>query len=46
MQNRYVGDVGDFGKYTLLNALASSGLRLGVVWYLNEFEEGNSERVS
>lgn len=43
MQNRYVGDVGDFGKYALLNALASSGLRLGIVWYLNEFEEGNSD---
>ena len=33
--------MGDFGKYALLNAVASSGLRLGVVWYLNEFEEGN-----
>ena len=43
MQHRYVGDVGDFGKYALLNALASSGLRLGIVWYLNEFEEGNSD---
>jgi hypothetical protein len=35
--------VGDFGKYALLNAVASSGLRLGVVLYLNEFEEGNSD---
>lgn len=43
MQHRYVGDVGDFGKYALLNALASSGLRLGVIWYLNEFEESNSD---
>src|ERR1035437_8391672 len=43
MQNRYVGDVGDFGKYALLNALASSGLRLGILWYLNEFEESNSD---
>ena len=34
MQNRYVGDVGDFGKYGLLRALCREGLRLGVVWYL------------
>lgn len=43
MQHRYVGDVGDFGKYALLNALASSDLRLGIIWYLNEFEESNSD---
>jgi hypothetical protein len=40
MQNRYVGDVGDFGKYGLLRALCppgsdeSRGLSLGVIWYL------------
>ena len=34
MQNRYVGDIGDFGKYGLLRALAGDPLRLGVVWYL------------
>ncbi|SRR6266567_458893 len=39
MQDRYVGDVGDFGKYGLLRALSSprrgrSPLSLGVVWYL------------
>ena len=40
MQNRYVGDVGDFGKYGLLRALClpdadgSKGLCLGVVWHL------------
>jgi hypothetical protein len=43
MQHRYVGDVGDFGKYALLNALASSGFRLGIIWYLNEYEESNSD---
>ena len=37
MQNRYVGDVGDFGKYALLRALcghAGGGpiLKLGIVW--------------
>lgn len=39
MQDKYVGDIGDFGKYALLNALCCgrSGtppFKLGVVWYL------------
>lgn len=33
MQNRYVGDIGDFAKYGLLWAL-SPQKRLGVAWYL------------
>lgn len=32
MQDKYVGDIGDFGKYSLLNAL-SKGRSLGVAWY-------------
>lgn len=32
MQDRYAGDVGDFGKLALLRALAQ-GRRLGVCWY-------------
>ena len=50
MQNRYVGDIGDFGKYGLLRALCSplSGsegrrLSLGVVWYLVPDEAGNGD---
>ncbi len=43
MQNRYVGDVGDFGKYGLLKALARDDLRLGVVWYLNPDAESNND---
>ena len=39
VRNSYVGDIGDFGKYGLLKALAGEDLRLGVVWYLNEDEE-------
>jgi len=35
MQNSFVGDIGDFGKYALLNALTGGALRLGVNWYLN-----------
>ena len=47
MQNKYVGDIGDFGKYGLLRALCGfredcSGekLSLGVVWYLNPDDSG------
>lgn len=36
MQNRFVGDIGDFGKYGLLRNLSRSGLRLGVNWYLTD----------
>ena len=42
MQNRYVGDVGDFGKYGLLRACVRQ-LRLGVVWYLHPDESHNSD---
>jgi hypothetical protein len=38
MQNRYVGDVGDYGKYALLRCLCGPdngrSVRLGVVWCL------------
>jgi len=30
MQNRYVGDIGDFGKLGLLRVLSSNGLSIGV----------------
>ncbi len=39
MQDRYTGDVGDFGKYGLLKALCGDDLSLGVVWYLVPDEE-------
>ncbi len=42
MQNRYVGDVGDFVKLALLRAL-SPGHRLGVVWYLVPDESHNGD---
>lgn len=40
MQDRYAGDVGDFGKLALLRAL-SDGRRLGVCWYRTS---GTNER--
>lgn len=44
MQNRYVGDIGDFGKYGLLRSILSPpSLRLGVNWYLTPDEVDNSD---
>ncbi len=43
MQDKYVGDIGDFGKYALLKALAKDSLRLAVVWYLNAVPEANQD---
>ena len=43
MQDRFVGDVGDFGKYGLLRALCADDLSLGVVWYLVPDEEGTGD---
>lgn len=43
MKHEYVGDIGDFGKYALLKALAASDLVLGVAWYLNVAHESNND---
>src|SRR5262249_10589006 len=47
MQDRYTGDLGDFGKYGLLRALCHSddkpSLRLGMVWYLVPSESHNED---
>ena len=34
MQDRYAGDVGDFGKLGMLRRIAATGLKVGVNWYL------------
>jgi hypothetical protein len=34
MQNRYAGDISDFGKLGLLRQLSKTGLSVGVNWYL------------
>jgi len=49
MQDRYVGDVGDFGKFALLRDLTRDRkLRLGVVWchYPDEGHNGDGRHVS
>lgn len=33
MQDLYIGDIGDYGKYGLLRAVTAAGFRLGVNWY-------------
>ncbi len=42
MQDRYAGDIGDFGKYGLLRALCGDDLRLGVLWYAFEGDDEES----
>lgn len=43
MQNRYVGDIGDFSKLGLLRELSRSGLKIGVNWYLTPDENHNGD---
>ena len=43
MQNRYTGDIGDFGKLGLLRQLRRTGLSIGVNWYLTPDETHNGD---
>ena len=43
MQNRYTGDIGDFGKLGLLRQLRLTGLSIGVNWYLTPDETHNGD---
>ena len=43
MQNRYTGDIGDFGKIGLLRKIQASGLSVGINWYLVPDEIHNSD---
>ncbi len=52
MQDQYIGDVGDFGKYGLLRAITqpnitetgrSEALSLGVVWYRHPDEQSKND---
>lgn len=36
MQDRYAGDIGDFGKFALLKELERQELTVGVNWYKTE----------
>ena len=41
MKNQYVGDIGDYGKYSLLRFLSSHGIRIGINWYLTENDKSS-----
>lgn len=43
MEDKYVGDIGDFGKYALLRVLAGHDVALGIVWYLTKFQNNNQD---
>lgn len=44
MQDRYSGDVGDFGKFSLLKSLLPRPMfKLGVIWYLYPDESHNND---
>lgn len=36
VKNQYVGDIGDYGKYSLLCFIARHGIRIGINWYLTD----------
>ena len=42
MKNQYVGDIGDFGKYSLLQAFCEAGVVVGVNWYHTK-DDGSSD---
>jgi len=49
LQDRYAGDVGDFGKLGMLRQIASSGLKVGINWYRTykpeEHDNGDGKHI-
>ena len=43
MQDRYTGDIGDYGKLGMLRYLAAAGPRVGVNWYRTPDEDHNED---
>ena len=43
MQNRYTGDIGDFGKLGLLRQISEAEFSIGVNWYLTPDESHNGD---
>ena len=46
MKNQYVGDIGDFGKYSMLRAFINAGIKVGVNWYLTEDDGSNDGKFT
>lgn len=46
MQNKYIGDIGDFSKYLLLQYLCvNQELSLGINWFFNEFDNNDYSKI-
>ena len=46
MKNQYVGDIGDFGKYSMFRAFIDAGVKVGVNWYLTEDDGSNDGKFT
>lgn len=46
MQNKYAGDIGDYGKLGLLRKLRAAGFTIGVNWYLTPDEQNGDGRYT
>jgi hypothetical protein len=46
VKNQYVGDIGDFGKYSMLRAFVDAGVKVGVNWYLTENDGSNDGKFT
>ena len=46
MKNQYVGDIGDFGKYSMLRAFIYAEIKFGVNWYLTEDDGSNDGKFT
>jgi hypothetical protein len=46
VQNRFIGDIGDFGKYGMLICIGKAGYRIGVNWYLTDNGEDSAGNLT
>ena len=46
MKNQYVGDIGDYGKYSLLSAFANASVKVGINWYLTDNDGSNDGKFT
>ena len=46
MKNQYVGDIGDYGKYALLQVFCNNGIKVGVNWYLTKDDSTTDGRFT
>ena len=46
MKNQYVGDIGDYGKYSLLRSFINVGVKIGINWYLTENDDSNDGKFT